>query len=161
MCKVNGNLPRKIFWSSQMNAAPSKLPNLCCAGPKLRASCNSCQTLLEEQQQLFAAFETMPLPAPTTSSVLQFEPLAQQGKIWSSQFPSPLSFLAMLFLCTGSGVQLFRESGFSWYWIADGRRLETVSSLLYSTPLLSAALTLMGLIFCLTLNTHENSGNQL
>jgi hypothetical protein len=101
----------------------------------------------------------MVVAEPFAAVQLQFEPRAQQAGAWSLGLPRRLSYAIALFLCAGSGVQLFRESGFSWYWFADGRRLESVSTLLYNTPLLSVALIIMGLVYCLALNTQATSGN--
>jgi hypothetical protein len=115
--------------------------------------------LLQQQKQLFAAFDKMVVAEPFTAVQLQFEPRAQQASAWSPGLPRRLSYAIALFLCAGSGVQLFRESGFSWYWFADGRRLESVSTLLYNTPLLSVALIMMGLVYCLALNTRATPGD--
>ncbi len=122
-------------------------------------SCQSCAQLLQQQQQLFAAFDTMTVPEAVTAVQLQLEPRAQQDSLWPAGLSRWLSSVIALFLCAGSGFQLFRESGFSWYWFADGRRLESVSTLLYNTPLLSVALIMMGLVYCLALNTQATPGN--
>jgi hypothetical protein len=122
-------------------------------------SCKNCELLLQQQQQLFTAFDKMVLPEPATAVQLQLEPPAQQASLWSVGVLRRLSYAIALFLCAGSAVQLFRESGFSWYWITDGRRLESVSILLYNTPLLSVALTIMGLVYCLALNTQATPGD--
>ena len=124
-------------------------------------SCENCRLRLQQQQQLFAAFDNMDLPEPSTAVQLQFEPQVQQANLRSVGSSRLLPYVVGLFLCAGSGVQLFRESGFSWYWFADGRRLETVTTLLYNTPLLSVALILMGLVYCLAQNTQEIPGNHL
>jgi hypothetical protein len=122
-------------------------------------SCKDCATLLHQEQQLLAVFENMSTPEPTTAMQLQFKPQVQPANSWPAIHSRGLSFSIALFLCLGSAVQLFRESGFSWYWFADGRRLESVITLLYHTPLLSLALIILGLVYCLALNTQTTPGN--
>jgi hypothetical protein len=117
-------------------------------------SCENCQIQLQQQQQLLAAFDEMVLPAPSAAIQPPPELAAQQVSSWSGRLQRRLSSAVVLFLCVGSALQLFRESGFSWYWVADGRRLEAVSTLLFNSPLLSVTLTLAGLVYCLARNTR-------
>jgi NADH:ubiquinone oxidoreductase subunit 6 (subunit J) len=66
-----------------------------------------------------------------------------------------LSAAAALFLGVGSVYQLFREGGFSLSWFADGARLESAIALFYSSPVLSVALVLVGLVYCLAREPNE------
>jgi hypothetical protein len=122
-------------------------------------TCANCGKLLQQQQQLFAAFDKMAVAEPSSTVALQFKPRARPANPQSESRPRSLSYAIALFLCAGSVFQLFREGGFSWYWFADGRRLESVSTLLYNTPLLSVALIMMGLVYCLALNTQATPGD--
>ena len=121
------------------------------------ASCENCAAQLQQQQQLFTAFENMALPEPSLEIQLEFKPEPQIRSSWLDSLPRGLSNSIALFLCAGSALQLFRESGFSWYWVADGRRVESVINLLFQSPLLSVALTLVGLVYCLTRTPQEIS----
>ena len=128
-------------------------------------SCDECRIQLAQQEALFVEFDRMMLPEPAAAFALEIggEP---RGNTSSAGGPrrmpwSPadvFSNAAVLFLCFGSVVQLFRESGFSPYWLADGSRLEAVVGLIYSAPALPVALTLVGLVYCLSsipLNTKK------
>jgi hypothetical protein len=122
-------------------------------------SCTCCAIEVQQQQQLFAAFERMPEPQP--AAVLQWQPERQdqQASTWSAAPSQRLSYAIGLFLCIGSAVQLFRESGFSWYWLADSTRLESISMLLFQTPALSVALIVLGLVYCLAWTPQNTTGS--
>jgi hypothetical protein len=138
---------------------PSWTPAQHASAEKHCLTCENCKLLFQQEQQLFAAFDKMIVAEPTAVVQLQPEPRAQQESFWSAAGARWLSTAITLMLCAGSAFQLFQEGGFSWHWIADGRRLESVSTLLYNTPLLSVALILMGLVYCLALDTHETPGD--
>ncbi len=112
-------------------------------------SCDDCRAQLELQQALFIEFGNMHLPEYSQTLTPELEGAPHRNIPSFITIPGILSIAAVVFLCFGSLFQFFRESGFSLYWIADGRRLESVATLLYSTPALSAALVLVGLIYCL------------
>jgi hypothetical protein len=120
-------------------------------------SCEGCRGLLQQQQQLFTAFNEMELPESTTEVQLQLEPLPRQDTLLSGSVTHLLAYITASLLCAGSSLQLFRESGFSWYWYADGSRLEAVSVVLYDTPLLSVTLLLLGLVFCFAQTTRASA----
>jgi hypothetical protein len=123
-------------------------------------ACECCKKKLGEQQQLFDVFDQLTLPPPQADLAGQLDyPIPRQQKTsWPEGWWGVFSIATVLFLCAGSALQLFRESGFSWYWIADFRRLESLIELLYSSPLLSIALTLAGIVYCLGLTlTHQEA----
>ena len=130
-------------------------------------SCDSCLIRLTQQERLFVEFDKMVLPEPSTTFELEIkgEPRhnisSNPGAFLSNAAPflstaAPfLSAAAALFLGIGSVYQLFREGGFSLSWFADGTRLESAIALFYSSPVLSVALTLVGLVYCLARDTSE------
>lgn len=113
-------------------------------------SCDACRTQLEQQGALFLEFESMALPEPPKALHLELE---KQRRPARSSPPGGSRFFsnaALLFLAVGSALQLFRETGFALNWFADTNRLESLITLLRSSPLLSVALILVGLVYCLT-----------
>jgi hypothetical protein len=102
----------------------------------------------------------MVLPEPSTTFEVEIkgEPrhniASNPGALLSNAAPF-LSAAAALFLGVGSVYQLFREGGFSLSWFADGTRLESSIALFYSSPVLSVALVLVGLVYCLAREPNE------
>ncbi len=120
-------------------------------------SCDNCRLLLRQQEELFLEFDEMILPEPSRTFELEIKSEPRRTVPSSGSLRRIFSSSEALFLCAGSVFQLFRESGFSLYWFADGSRLQSVITLLYSSPVLSVALTLVGLVYCLT---RETNGRQ-
>ncbi len=130
-------------------------------------SCDSCLIRLTQQERLFVEFDKMVLPEPSTTFEVEIkgEPRhnisSNPGAFLSNAAPflsnaAPfLSATAALFLGVGSVYQLFREGGFSLSWFADGTRLESAIALFYSSPVLSVAMILVGLVYCLAREPNE------
>jgi len=137
-------------------------------------SCDSCLIRLTQQERLFVEFDKMVLPEPSTTFALEIK--GEPGHNISSNpgvfLPNAAPFLsnaapflsaaapflyaaAALFLGVGSVYQLFREGGLSLSWFADGTRLESAIALFYSSPVLSVALILVGLVYCLAREPNE------
>ena len=123
-------------------------------------SCDSCLIRLTQQERLFVEFDKMVLPEPSTTFELEIkgEPahnISSNPGVFLSNAAPFLSAAAALFLGVGSVYQLFREGGFSLSWFADGTRLESAIALFYSSPVLSVAMILVGLVYCLARDTNE------
>lgn len=117
-------------------------------------SCDACRTQLREQEVLFIEFENMTSPEPPRALHMELEterPSAGSSSRSRSRF---FSNAALLFLALGSALQLFRETGFALNWFADTNRLESLVTLLRSSPVLSVALILVGLVYCLTRDSN-------
>ena len=136
-------------------------------------SCDSCLIRLTQQERLFVEFDKMVLPEPSTTfeveikgeprndiasnpgALLSNAPFLSTAAPFLSAAAPFLSTAAALFLGVGSVYQLFREGGFSLSWFADGTRLESAIALFYSSPVLSVAMILVGLVYCLAQGTNE------
>ena len=113
-------------------------------------SCDACRIQLRQQEVLFVEFENMPLPKPPRALHIELETERQPAGSSSQSRSRLFSNAALLFLALGSALQLFRETGFALNWFADTNRLESLVTLLRSSPVLSVALILVGLVYCLT-----------
>jgi hypothetical protein len=120
------------------------------------SSCEDCSLLLNEQEVLFAEFDKMTAPGPSAAFEVQLENHLSDSKTPFSSRSGLTSALAVLVLYFGSVYQLFRESGFALSWFADGGRLESAIALIISSPALSVALVLLGLVYCLA---HKNNSS--
>ena len=117
-------------------------------------SCDACRTQLRQQEMLFLEFENMTSPEPPRALHIELQTERQPAGSSSPSRSRFLSNAALLVLALGSALQLFRETGFALNWFADTNRLESLATLLRSSPVLSVALMLVGLVYCLTRDSN-------
>jgi hypothetical protein len=109
--------------------------------------CHACSHYLRQQQDIGHLFEE--LQVPSLARPLQIntdaQPLENPGT------PAPLQNiwpgLALVLICLGSAYKVLSTSGITPRWIVDGSFFESTASFMINTPILSALILLLALLF--------------